>query len=223
MNSHKNKKVKIFGVPLDLGTKKLGVDIAPNALRYAGLTNALKFNKILFEDFGNLTINNTLNNNQTTLNLRKEIALIADQLAHLTYQTLLNNQIPIILGGDHSVSIGSIAGASKKAKRLGLLWLDCHPDANVPSNSPSGNIHGMTVAISLGHGHPELVNCAGFSPKVFPDSLCIIGAKDIDAGEEEFLKHLGVKMFTLFDIQEKGIVDVMECALELLTKKCDLV
>ena len=130
--------------------------------------------------------------------------------------------MPVILGGDHSVSIGSIAGASKKAKNLGVIFLDFHPDANTPETSPSGNIHGMTVAISLGHGYPELVNCSGFSPKVLPENICIIGAKDIDTDERIFLNGLGVKMYTLFDIDRFGIYRVMEETLDRL-KECDII
>jgi len=116
-------------------------------------------------------------------------------LATLTTESISEGYIPIILGGDHSASIGSIAGAAQKSGRMGLIWLDCHPDANLPETSPSGNIHGMTIAISLGFGYPELVNCAGFAPKLTPENIFIIGAKDIDKPEEEFLQKFGVKIF----------------------------
>ena len=185
----------------------------------------LEFNKIDYEDYGNFNINfnNTKSNNVSIADFRKDISMISERLAGLTFEAIQSGYTPITLGGDHSVSIGSIAGASKKAERLGILWLDCHPDANTPETSPSGNIHGMTVAISLGHGHPELVNCAGFSPKVLPDNICIVGTKDIDSGEEDFLKKLGVSMFTLFDIEKMGIVNVMDNALKTISNKCDLI
>jgi arginase len=213
----KNKKVKIFGVPLDIGARKLGVEMGPDSLRYAGLMNAFSFNKIKCEDFGNLVINN-----KSSSDAKKIIKETSERLADLVFNALSDDCIPLTLGGDHSVSIGSIAGASKKAKELGVIWLDFHPDANTPETSPSGNIHGMTVAISLGYGDPELVNCAGFKPKVLPANLCIIGAKDIDNAEKVFLDNLGVKMFSLFDIDRLGIYKVMEETLSRL-QYCDIV
>lgn len=219
MNSCKQKKVKIFGVPVDLGTKPLGVEMGPAAIRYAGLHEALQCNGIEYIDYGNLTVHQGANNDRSV----ERIARLSNELAELVAEAVEEGFIPIILGGDHSVSIGSIGGASKKAKRLGLLWLDCHPDANTPETSPSGNVHGMTVAISLGYGFPQLVSCGGVSPKVFPEDVCIIGAKDIDRGEKEFLDKIGVEMFTLFDIQKYGIVGVFEEAFRIFSSGTDSV
>lgn len=219
-----NKKVKIFGVPLDLGVDKLGVDMGPTAIRYADLKQALAYNKIDFKDSGDLIIDQYLyDGTGTEENHRKVISKTSEELSELTYEALMEGYRPVVLGGDHSASIGSIAGASKKARRLGLLWLDNHPDSNTPETSPSGNIHGMTVAISLGYGYPELVNCAGFSPKILPGDVCMIGVNDIDEEESRFLNKLGVKVFTLMDIERLGIVRVAEEALKVVTDKCDLV
>ena len=190
--------------------------MGPGSLRYAGLHQALAYNNIEFVDHGNLHINNQ---SSSHVNIIKDTS---EKLADLVYDAFLEDYVPVILGGDHSVSIGSIAGASKKAKNLGVIFLDFHPDANTPETSPSGNIHGMTVAISLGQGYPELVNCSGFSPKVLPENICIIGAKDIDPDERLFLSRLGVKMYTLFDIDRFGIYTVMEETLDRL-KQCDIV
>jgi arginase len=211
------KKVKIFGVPLDLGSRKLGVDMGPNALRHAGLHDALFFNGIEFNDFGDIHIPANFQKDS-----RHIIGKISEQLAELVYEALSGNYIPIILGGDHSVSVGSIAGAAKYKRNLGVIWFDCHPDANTPESSPSGNIHGMPVAISLGHGYSELVSCAKFSPKILPANLCIIGAKDIDKAERVFLDDLGVTMYTLFDINRIGIHKVMENVIKQL-QGCDAV
>lgn len=209
-------KVKIIGVPIDLGSKPLGVRMGPEAIRYAGLHDALKFNDIQFDDYGNLEIHERFK-----CSANREIADVSNKLATLTASAIADDFIPVIIGGDHSASIGSIAGASKQAKELGLLWIDCHPDANTPETSPSGNIHGMVVAITLGYGIPELVNCHGFSPKVKPENICIIGAKDIDKGEKKFLSDIGVKMFTLHDIEEYGIVKVYKDAYEIVSNGCD--
>ena len=219
MDSSKQKKVKIFGVPIDLGSRPMGVEMGPMAIRYAGLAEALHFNEIEYVDHGNLRVDRQ-NCQRDSL---KEIARVSNELAELVRDSVESGYIPIVLGGDHSASIGSIAGASKASQRLGLIWLDCHPDANTPETSPSGNVHGMTVAISLGYGPPELVQCSGSSPKVLPEDVCIIGAKDIDPGERKLLDDLGVRMYTLFDIQRLGIVQVMEEAIGIVTKKTDRV
>lgn len=205
--------MKIIGVPVDLGAKPLGVDMGPAAIRYAGLIDALQYNEIEYSDYGDMWIDRRRQNNGSI----EEIVRISEELADLVYNAIVDGYIPIILGGDHSASIGSIAGSSMNAGSLGVIWLDYHPDANTPETSPSGNIHGMTVAISLGYGHSQLVNCGGFIPKIQPENICIIGAKDIDVEEREFLTRLGVKMFTLYDIEKKGIVRVFDEAWEHLS------
>lgn len=209
-----SKKAKIIGVPVDFGAKPLGVDMGPAAIRYAGLIDALRHNEIEYSDYGDMWIDRSRQNNGSI----EEIARISEELADIVDSAIVDGYIPIILGGDHSVSIGSIAGSSRNAGSLGVIWLDYHPDANTPETSPSGNIHGMTVAISLGYGHLQLVNCGGFNPKIQPENICIIGAKDIDPGEKEFLTRLGVKMFTLYDIERKGIVRVFDEALDHISK-----
>jgi len=213
----KKTQVKILGVPLDLGAQKLGVDMGPTAIRYAGLHDALTFNGIDFIDYGDLYFRHTPDKHP-----KETIKNVSEDLSSLVFEAMKENFIPIILGGDHSASIGSIAGASKKANNLGVIWLDFHPDANTPETSPSGNIHGMPVAISLGYGYPELVNCAGFKPKVLPHNICIVGVKDIDVAERSFLDNLGVKMFTLFDIDRVGIHKVMDDVLNKL-HHCDAI
>lgn len=216
-----DKKVTIIGVPLDLGKEKLGVDMGPSAIRRAGLAHALTANGIEFKDLGDLSVAGAVSGDVSAVNSMNMIASISEEVSELTSRAIASGAIPIILGGDHSAAIGSIAGAATAAERLGVIWLDYHPDANTPETSPSGNIHGMTVAISLGHGYPKLVNCAGFSPKVLPEDLCIVGAKDIDDGEKNLLDDLGVKMFTMFDIERAGITQIVDTVLDDLTERCD--
>jgi arginase len=216
---NRKKKVKIFGVPLDLGANPLGVEMGPTAIRYAGLTKALEFNNIEYEDEGDLSVNGEKYQNGSL----KAIARISEELAERVDLAITQGYTAVILGGDHSASIGAIAGASRKNRRTGLLWLDCHPDANTPETSPSGNVHGMTVAISMGYGYPELVNCGGFSPKIFPENLCILGAKDIDLGERELLDRLEVSLFTLIDIEKYGIVEVCNRALNIVSSRTDTI
>lgn len=207
------KKVAIFGVPLDLGAQKLGVEMGPSAIRYAGLHSSLEFNGIEYKDYGDTKI-------KTKVSPVKAIQKASEELASLVLKALQDGYTPVILGGDHSVSIGSIAGVSKYAKNPGVIWLDYHPDSNTPEASPSGNIHGMPVAISLGYGYPELVGCAGFQPKIRPENIVIVGAHDIDPFERKFLTEIGVKMFTLFDIDREGIFRIMDDTIKLL-RHCD--
>jgi arginase len=220
------RKVKIFGVPLDLGANRLGVDMGPMAIRYAGLKDALEYNGIELNDCGDLVVNHSVYNNDNGDSGEKsleQIARVSEKLSELTYGALAEGYTPLILGGDHSASIGSIAGASKKAERLGLLWLDKHPDSNTPETSPTGNVHGMTVAISLGHGYPELTKCSGFSPKISPENISMLGINDVDKGEEQFLKRSGISVFSLMDIERMGIVKVVEEALKIVTNSCDMI
>lgn len=216
MNQFSQNRVKIFGVPLDLGTQKLGVDMGPSAIRHAGLHGALSYNKIEFVDYGDLYFRHTPNRHP-----KETIGEISEKLSSLVFEAIKEKYVPVILGGDHSVSIGSIAGASKSANSLGVLWFDFHADANTPESSPSGNIHGMPVAISLGYGYPELVNSAGFKPKVLPENIIIIGSHDIDPPEMKFLSKLGVRVYSLFDIDKFGIAKVLEASFDAL-KHCDL-
>lgn len=219
-----DKKVRIIGVPLDLGASKLGVEMGPAFIRYAGLGYAFKYNNISMEDEGDIQVDGSLLNGSGDDRLsRKVIAQVAEEVAGMTFKALNEGYVPVILGGDHSSSIGSIAGAAKNAGRLGLLWFDAHPDANTPQTSPSGNIHGMTVAVSMGLGYPELVECGGFKPKIQPKDICMIGVNNIDPGEKELLARLGVKMFTLMDIEKYGINTVMEKAVETVKKHTDRV
>lgn len=220
--------LKVIGVPLDLGASKLGVDIGPTAIRYAGILEAFQHFDLDFTDIGDLEImKNFLVDSypaerRPTIRLQ-EISRISDQLAENVYLSCLEGMIPIILGGDHSTSIGSIAGVAKANQRLGLLWIDAHPDSNTPETTLTGNIHGMTVAISLGHGYKELVQCLGFSPKVQPENVCMLGIKDMDPDEAQFLRNNDVRIYTIFDIQNMGIAKVMQEAVAYVTRNTDAV
>ena len=223
-----SKPLVIIGVPIDLGVKKLGVDMGPTAIRYAGIYDALDFGGFTYQDSGDIQVLNHFALRNPWLNTGdearlQEISRVAEFLGTMVYEAANNGEIPIILGGDHSVSIGSIAGLAKTNRRIGLLWIDAHPDANTPETSPTGNVHGMTVAISLGFGHKELVNCMEFHPKVRPEDICIVGAKDIDRGELAFLKKMGIRYFTTYDIAQHGINRVMKEAIEIVATETDAI
>ena len=221
--SNMEKRVRVIGVPLDLGVSKLGVDMGPTALRYAGILDGLKFGDIEYTDSGDLKVAknfslDTLTHNEKKIARFEEIVRVSNKLAQVVDDAISKDEVPIILGGDHSTSIGSIAGIAKSNNNMGLIWLDAHPDCNTPETSPSSNIHGMPLAISLGYGPGPLVNCFGFSPKLRPENICIIGTKDIDKGEQEFINSQGIRNFTTFDIENMGIATVMKEVHEIMGK-----
>lgn len=224
-----NEKVlNVLGAPLDLGVSKLGVDMGPTALRYAGIFDAFAFAGFEYVDAGDLEVVRNFALDHLPPREREkaklaEIIRVSGVLAERVKNSRLRGELPVILGGDHSTAIGAIAGAAAACERLGVLWLDAHPDANTPQTSPSGNIHGMPLAVSLGHGLPELVNCAGFAPKVRPEDVCIVGARDIDPGEAQFLRQHKIRHFTTYDIQNAGLHTVMEAALEAVSRRTDAV
>lgn len=218
--------VAVVGVPLDLGVSKLGVDMGPTALRYAGILEALTWAGIPWRDAGDLPVirNFTLDHlppaERGSAKLAEIVRVSAD-LGQFVSSARACGELPIVLGGDHATAIGSVAGAASSVNRLGLLWIDAHPDANTPQTSPSGNIHGMPLAVSLGHGLRQLTHCLGFAPKVRPEDVCIVGAKDIDPDEAAFLRHHGIACFTTFDIQELGLAEVMRRATEIVGQDTD--
>jgi arginase len=218
-----HKSVQVIGVPLDLGVSKLGVDMGPTALRYAGIFEALRYAGMDYRDAGDIDVLRNFSLDPLSPAEReqaklREIIRTSETLARFTAKALEDGHMPIVLGGDHSTAIGSVAGAAKARGRIGLIWIDAHPDANTPETSPSGNVHGMPLAISLGHGMPELVNCLGFAPKVRPEDVCIVGAKDIDPEERKFLTRLGIRMFTTFDIENRGLARVMQEAVDVVSR-----
>lgn len=222
------KNIKVLGVPIDLGVKKLGVDMGPTAIRYAGIFEAFEYAGFRYHDAGDLNVLRNFSLDHIPQNERARVRLdeiirVSEKLAQMVYDARIKKEIPIILGGDHSVSIGTIAGHAKASKRLGLLWIDAHPDANTPETSPTGNIHGMPVAICMGFGPDKLVNCLGFSPKIQPEDICIVGAKDIDQGEMQFIEKNGIRLFSTFDIENLGIANVMKEAVATVTKNTDAV
>lgn len=213
---------------MDLGTSKLGVDLGPTAIRYAGILDAFKTAHLIFNDQGDIDVMRNFSLDHYPFEHRKairlqEIARVSNKLASIVYSSCVDKSLPIILGGDHSTSIGSISGASKAYGKIGLLWIDAHPDSNTPDTSLTGNVHGMTVAISLGYGYRELVNCFGFCPKVDPHNICMIGIKDIDPAESRFLQEKGISVFTMSAIQERGIADVIKEAALRISRETEAV
>jgi arginase len=221
------QKIRIIGVPMDLGQSRRGVDMGPSALRVAGLQTRLKSLGHTVEDIGNLNVRQPEEQpyGEKRAKYLNEIAESCRGLAEITARTLTDGYFPLVLGGDHSIAVGSCSGVSNffraQSKRVGYLWLDAHGDMNTPESSPSGNIHGMPLAAIIGYGAPELVEMLGYKPKVEPRNVCLVGARDLDPKERRLIKESGVHVFTMRDIDERGMRDVMSEALRFVTDDTD--
>jgi arginase len=213
------EKIRIIGVPMDLGQSRRGVDMGPSALRVAGLLQRLKQLNHQVDDIGNIPVKQPEEQpyGEKRAKYLNEIAETCRGLAEMTEKALTDGYVPLVLGGDHSIAIGSVSGVSsffrKQSKRAGLIWLDAHGDMNTPDSSPSGNVHGMPLASLTGYGAPELVDLLGFHPKIEPRNVSMVGIRDLDARERRLMKESGVHVFTMRDIDERGMREVMTEAL----------
>jgi len=221
------QKIRIIGVPMDLGQSRRGVDMGPSALRVAGLQSRLKQLGHTVEDIGNVPVKQPEEQpyGEKRAKYLNEIAETCGGLAEMTEQTLSEGFLPLVLGGDHSIAIGSCSGVSdffrKQSKKIGYLWLDAHGDMNTPESSPSGNVHGMPLAALIGYGAPELVELLGYKPKIEPRNVAIVGVRDLDPKERRLVKDSGVHAFTMRDIDERGMREVMSEALRFATDDTD--
>jgi len=224
MDTDSKKAVTILGVPLGYGASMAGVDIGPAALRVARLTQRIGRLGYSVRDLGDMRLERpqVLPEDTAKLKFVREISNACEQLAAEVEAILEAHEFPIILGGDHSIAIGSFSGAAdyyrKHEQTLGLIWFDAHADMNTPETTPSGNIHGMPLAALLGMGAPELTNVAGFSPKIDPALCAHVGARDIDSGERELIKKLGMRFFTMREIDERGMSACMNDAIAIASK-----
>jgi arginase len=215
------KSVSILGVPLSFGQSMAGVDLGPGAIRVAGLARRIKKLGYEVEDPGDLPIERPRSEPAVNDKLKylSEIQKACEQLASGIERIADAGTLPITIGGDHSIAIGSLAGVvksfRKRDQRLGLVYFDAHADMNTPDTSPSGNIHGMPLAVLLGYGAPELVNVAGFVPKFDPKLCAHVGARDVDTGERELIRQLGMRFFTMREIDERGLAVCMDEAIQI--------
>jgi arginase len=214
------QKVRIIGVPMDLGQSRRGVDMGPSALRGAGLQARIKQLSLTVEDIGNLEVKQPeeMQVGEKRAKYLQEIAETCKDLATTVEKSLGEGFLPLVLGGDHSIAAGVAAGVAahyrKDKKEIGYLWLDAHGDMNTPESSPSGNVHGMPLASIMGYGPAELVDLMGFKPKAEPGNIVIVGARDLDAQERKIAKKSGIHVFTMRDIDERGMREVMSDALK---------
>jgi arginase len=211
--------IAIIGAPLDLGQGRRGVDMGPSALRVASLNGRVKSLGYEVEDLGNIAVEQAEASPEGDPRAKflPQIAAACDQLAAQVQDALARGAAPLVLGGDHSVAIGTVTGVSRyyreRGQRVGLLWLDAHADMNTPDSSPSGNIHGMPLACVLGMGPAELADLAGYRPKVAAENTVIVGLRDVDMTERAHVRQSGVRIFTMRDIDERGLRAVMEEAI----------
>ncbi len=210
-----NLNISLIGVPMDLGQNRRGVDMGPSAIRYAGVVERLEEIGHKVTDEGDIRIAAAEKTAPTDTNLRnlKEVTDASTSLANKVHEVMENGQFPLVLGGDHSIAIGTLAGLGDRYENLGVIWYDAHADLNTGDTSPSGNIHGMPLAVSIGLGHEQLVNIRGFAPKIKPENVVIIGARSIDPGERELIKQTGIKVFTMHEIDKLGMTEVMNKAM----------
>ena len=214
------QKIRIIGVPMDLGASRRGVDMGPSALRVAGLQARIKQLGHQVEDIGNISVKQPeeMSYGEKRAKYLAEIADACKDLAAMVEKSLEENMLPVVLGGDHSIAAGTLSGVAahfkKKEKKIGLIWLDAHGDINTPESSPSGNVHGMPLATAMGYGATELVELQGFKPKVEPQNISLVGIRDLDSQEKKLAKKSGVHVFTMRDIDERGMREVMSDALK---------
>jgi arginase len=214
------KNVAIIGAPLDLGAGRRGVDMGPSAIRVAGLNARVAALGYHVDDLGNVETAQP-ESSQPGPPSAKFLHQIADtcrQLSRRVESVARQGKLPLVLGGDHSVAAGTIAGLArlhaKRKKKIGVIWIDAHTDMNTPRTSPSGNVHGMPLACVVGFGPEELVNLAGFSPMVDPSHCVLVGIRDVDMAEREIVRKAGVNVYTMREVDELGMRTVMAKAIE---------
>lgn len=217
------RDIGVVAVSIDLGAGRRGVDMGPSALRVAGLRERLEGMGYRIREGGTVHAHGpeAAPQGESRLRYLDEITQVCQETRTLVTEALDQGCFPLILGGDHSLSIGSVAAVSAhhraRGERIGCLWVDAHTDMNTPETTPSGNIHGMSLAVLAGRGPRSLTELGGIqAPAVEPRNICVIGARDIDESEKEMVKESGIRVFTMSEIDERGIGPVVDEALERL-------
>ena len=215
-------KIHILGVPMDLGAGRRGVDMGPSAIRIAGVAEKLTALGHAVSDEGDITIKapEQLRIRDQKLKYLPEIVRACTILSHKVPKILAQGGFPLVLGGDHSIAMGTIAGVSAyardRSKSLGVLWIDAHGDMNTSKTSPTGNIHGMPLAASVGLGAMELRSIGGDFRKAEPGKVALVGVRDLDAEERKLIRQQGMHVFTMEEIDKDGMGAVIRRALRKL-------
>jgi arginase len=215
------RRVSIIGVPLSFGAGTAGVDLGPAAMRVARLNQRLALLGYEVRDLGDMRLERPayIAAPQDKAKYMREISIACEELAAEVERVMRAGEFPIVLGGDHSIAAGSIAGAAsvmhEQQQQIGLIWFDAHADMNTPETSLSGHVHGMPLAALLGYGAPEMTHIAGFSPKLDPRFCAHIGARDLDPAERDLVRELGIRFFTMREIDERGMSVCIDEAIEI--------
>jgi arginase len=222
-----NTTFAAISVPFDLGAGRRGASKGPEAILQAGLLQELQQMDITIDHIAEIRLPNdtvtplTAEADRTNLNYLAEVIGVNTLLAEQVSKVIEQGRFPLVLGGDHSIAIGTLAGLSGHYKNLGVIWIDAHSDLNTSDTSPSGNIHGMSLAISLGMGHPLLTNIMSSQSKVKAENIVLVAARSLDEGEKKLIRSLGIKCYTMYDIDRKGMAYIMQEAIEYISNKTD--
>jgi arginase len=220
-------KIELIGVPLDLGASRRGTEMGPSAIRIAGVTERLQRIGHEITDAGDLEVDapEVQTIEDPKLKYLPEITETVTQLANRVSQAMQQGRFPLVLGGDHSIAIGTIGGVAaflnKQKKKLGVIWIDAHGDMNTHETTMSGNIHGMPFAAVLGKGAPQLVNVGGAFQKVKPRDAVLVGARNLDPKEQQLIRESGITVYTMEDIDRRGIFEVLIEAVEIASQHTD--
>lgn len=215
------RRIEILGVPMDLGSDLRGVDMGPSAIRIAGLNAQLSGLGYSVRDRGNMEVPHAVDAGKPggPAKYLGPVTQACKQVMHAVESIAGTGAKPLVLGGDHSVALGTLAGLARTFRKgapkrpWGVLWVDAHGDCNTPASSPSGNIHGMPLAAALGRGPRALTHIAGFAPLIAPEHTVLFGVRNLDPGERRNLKQLGVRTITMREIDEHGVYAMMQVAL----------
>ena len=213
--------IAIIGVPLDLGADRRGVDMGPSAVRVASLNARLMELGYEVDDLGNVPVAQPESHPEGSPQAKylPQITETCTHLAELVGKQMDEGKRPLVLGGDHSLAVGTLSGVSQhfrnRGEKVGMIWIDAHTDMNTPATSPSGNVHGMPLACCIGLGPEELTGIFGYSPKVAPEHVALIGIRSVDQQERENVQRSGVHAFTMRDIDERGMRSVIEEAIRI--------
>ncbi|MCF6226238.1 MAG: arginase [Xanthomonadales bacterium] len=216
--------IQIIGVPMDLGASRRGTDVGPSAMRVAGLGQELKRMgyQVLCEIDIAVPSMETRTTESRNARFKTEILAVCVDLAETVAASLKAGNIPLVIGGDHSIAMGTVAGVAghyrQQNENIGLIWFDAHGDMNIPSSSPSGNIHGMPLAHILGIGDEELANIGGFIGKVKPENVALVGIRDLDQRERKIIRDSGIHAYTMREIDERGMAAVAKEILSVVNK-----
>ncbi|MBD2869269.1 arginase [Paenibacillus arenilitoris] len=218
-----NRNVAIVKVPFGQGAAIPGAELGPaHLIHAAGLPEKLKELGIAYQMTDEISRPGALPPIKARNAKRlAEVLDVCGRLADRVSELVRQGAFPLVLGGDHSISVGTVAGLARHYERLGVIWFDAHSDLNTEDTSPSGNLHGMALGISLGRGVPQLTGLKGIIPKLAPEHVAIVGARSLDPGEKAYIRSLGIVCYTMHDIDRLGIVRVMENVISHLAKSTD--